>query len=140
MIIKAMAGDVTPWTRLIELLSRALKILGDTRDPEQRRATAVGILANPQAALDLLDQAEQVRKTQCDAAAARRAGDLDAAEQIAATLPDGVEPDGRCGNQRPFTFKTAVVYYHLTATPWTRSWPGSRTPVPGWAGSKTSDR
>ena len=139
MIINALAGDVQALDELIEKLSRALKILGDTRDPQQRRATAAGIVAHPQAALDLLDQAETIRQTQRDAAAARRAGDLDAAEQLAATLPDGVEPDGRCGNQRPFTFKTAILYYHLSREALEKILAGEPSPVPPSAGSRTSD-
>jgi hypothetical protein len=114
LMIRANAGDVEEFDKAIELLSRAMKACGDTRPPQQRRASAVGVLAHPQAALDLVAEAEAVRRAQRDAAAARRAGNLEAAEQLAATLPDGVEPDGRCGNQRPFAFKDAVLYYHLS--------------------------
>ena len=114
IFIRANAGDVQAFDAAIELIARALKTIGDTRPVQQRRASATGILADPRAAQDLIAEAERVRQAQSQAAAARRAGDMEAAEQIAATLPDGVAPDGRCGRQRPFTFGTAVLYFHLT--------------------------
>ena len=114
IFIKARAGDVTAFDAAVELIARALKTIGDTRPVQQRRASAVGILADPAAAHDLIAEAERVRNAQSQAAAARRAGDHESAEQLAATLPDGVQPDGRCGRQSPFTFGTAVLYYHLS--------------------------
>ncbi len=114
LFIRANAGDVQAFEAAIELIARALKTIGDTRPVQQRRASATGILADPAAAQDLIAQAEAVRTAQSQAAAARRAGDHEAAERIAATLPDGVTPDGRCGRQSPFAFGTAVLYYHLS--------------------------
>ncbi len=114
IFIRARAGDVTAFDAAVELIARALKTIGDTRPVQQRRASAVGILADPAAAHDLIAEAERVRNAQSQAAAARRAGDHEAAEQIAATLPDGVAQDGRCGRQSPFTFGTAVLYFHLS--------------------------
>ena len=114
MIINATAGDVQALDKAIDQISRALKTLGDTRAPQQRRATAAGIIANPQTALDLLDQAEPSGRRSATPPPPDEPATTRRPTQIAATLPDGVQPDGRCGNQRPFTFRTAVLYYHLT--------------------------
>ena len=64
MIINAAAGDVKALNDALNLIARALKILGDTRAHEQRLAAAAGIIADPQAALDLIARAEQVRQAQ----------------------------------------------------------------------------
>ena len=132
MIINAAAGDIKALNDILNELSRALNILGDTRPRQQRRASAAGILAHPQAALDLLARAEQVRKAQLEAAAARRAGDLDLAERIEQSLAELMLTDPtpmadestspvdepapqppRC-DRKPLTFNTSVLYYHLT--------------------------
>jgi hypothetical protein len=113
MIINATAGDVKALNDALNLIARALKILGDTRTPEQRQAAAAGIIADPQAALDLIARAEQVRQAQREAAAARRDGDTEKAEQIEQTLPEGPRCEGRSGNPRPFAFGTSVLYFHM---------------------------
>ena len=86
--------------KALDVIARACKILGDPRTSNQRRAAAVGIIANPQTAQDLIARAERVRTLQIEAAAARRAGDLAAAERIEQTLaelmltePDAARPD-----------------------------------------------
>ncbi len=114
IFIKARAGDVTAFDAAVDLIARALKTIGDTRPVQQRRASAVGILADPAAAHDLIAEAERVRNVQSQAAAARRAGDMEAAEQLAADAARRCPPGWRCGRQSPFTFGTAVLYYHLT--------------------------
>ncbi len=114
MMIKARAGDVQALEEAIELLSRSMKILGDTRPPQERRADATGIIADPRAAQDLIARAEQVRTGQREAAAARRVGDHDLAQHIESMMPEGASSDGRPGSWRPFAFKTAVLYFHLS--------------------------
>jgi hypothetical protein len=97
-----------------------LKTLGQPGTPDQRRAQAVGTLANPQATQHLIEKAEHVRQTQLDAA--RRGGDADTAEQIESSLfgvtgttdPTHRPGAGKCGDRRPFVFNTAVLYYHLS--------------------------
>ena len=85
LFINARAGDVQALNEAIELIADALKTLGHPGTANQRRAEAAGIIADPQAALDLIARAEAVRQAQRDAAAARRAGDVEAAEQIEQT-------------------------------------------------------
>ena len=109
MIINARAGDVQALNKLIGLLSRGMKILGHEGTPDQRRAEAAGVIADPQAALDLLAKAEQVRQAQCQAAAARRAGEVALAEQIEQTLP----ATSFRVDQKPFMFRSATLYVHL---------------------------
>jgi hypothetical protein len=125
MFIKAAAGDLRAFEDAVEMLSRAQKILGDTRTPGQRRASAVGIIANPQAAQDMIARAERVRKLQIEAAAARRAGDLELVQRIEQSVAelmlsdptsagDGASPDrGRC-DRKSLQFGTSVLYYHLS--------------------------
>ena len=88
MFIKAAAGDLEQLNKALDVISRARKILGDTRPPQQRRATAVGIIANPHAAQDLIARAERARTLQIQAAAARRAGNLELAARIEHTLAE----------------------------------------------------
>ncbi len=92
VIIEATAGDVAYFHAAIELIARALTILGDTRPVEERRASGIGILAHPTAAQQLLETAETTRHTQCAAAAARRTGNHPLADQLEATLPHHLRP------------------------------------------------
>jgi hypothetical protein len=110
MVINANAGDLVDLDKALDVIAGALEVFGDARSLQQRRATAAGIIADPQAALDLVAQAEQVRQTHREAAAARRAGDSDLAEEIEQTLPDPTAP----ASWKPFMFKRAVLYYHLS--------------------------
>jgi Domain of unknown function (DUF222) len=96
MLIKAAAGDLHAFDQALDLIAGAMKTLGHPGTLEQRRAAAVGILANPQAAQHLIAKAEAVRKAQIEAAAARHNGDPATADR------------------RPFAFHTAVLYYHLS--------------------------
>ncbi len=86
------ATSPTPTQQSCDLIARALKILGDTRPSDERRSSAPAILANPQAAQQLLETAETTRTTQCAAAAARRAGNHPLADQLEATLPHQLRP------------------------------------------------
>ncbi|MGI8577535.1 MAG: hypothetical protein ACR2KG_06360 [Nocardioidaceae bacterium] len=61
LFAKAAAHDLAAFDKALDVVARALKVLGDTDPAEQRRATAIGILADPQAALDLVADANRVR-------------------------------------------------------------------------------
>jgi Domain of unknown function (DUF222) len=102
MFVKAAAGDLLAFDQALDLIARALKILGDPGTPDQRRAKAVGILANPQAAQDLVARAEQTRRAAIEAAAARRAGNPEQADEIESRV-----------DRRPCVFGPATLYYHL---------------------------
>jgi hypothetical protein len=110
MFIKAAAGDLDEFNKALDVVSRALKILGDTRGPNQRRASAVGILAHPETACDLVQQAEDSRRAQAEAAAARRtAAQGEQGEQDTAFHDGSVGPVGHA----PVAFTKAVMYVHI---------------------------
>ncbi|TDO44774.1 uncharacterized protein DUF222, partial [Kribbella sp. VKM Ac-2571] len=62
--VRAAAGDVIRFDATIEDLARALKILGDTDDLDQRRAKAIGWISDPAAAHQLLEVARYLARTQ----------------------------------------------------------------------------
>ena len=53
MIVKADAADLIRFDATIDRVADDLKILGDPRTQDQRRAAAFGVLADPQTALNL---------------------------------------------------------------------------------------
>ena len=53
MIVKADAADLIRFDATIDRVADDLKILGDPRNQDQRRAAAFGVLADPQTALNL---------------------------------------------------------------------------------------
>ena len=57
VLVKASTGDAARFDAAVDLLADCLARLGDTDPKEQRRAKAIGWLANPQAALNLYDEA-----------------------------------------------------------------------------------
>jgi hypothetical protein len=57
MFIKADATDLTRFSDTLNLVADDLKTLGDDDSHDERRAKAVGVLADPQLALDLHTQA-----------------------------------------------------------------------------------
>jgi hypothetical protein len=57
LFAKASAGDLAAFNRAVSTVAAALAVLGDERPLQQRRARALGILANPRVAADLVDQA-----------------------------------------------------------------------------------
>lgn len=103
MLIKAAAGDVLALDKALDMIARALKILGDPGTADQRRARAVGIIADPQTAQEIVRRADATRRAQSEAAAARRAGHRDTAESIEQTI-----------DRNPVAFGSAVLYFHLT--------------------------
>lgn len=126
MFIRAAAGDLKSLKEALDIIAQGLKVLGDPRTADQRRAAAIGFIANPQAALDLSARAEQARTLQNDAAAARRAGEIALAERIERSLAELMLPDPtspiqeapspnarRC-DRRPLKFGTSILYYHLS--------------------------
>ncbi|HYU85906.1 MAG TPA: DUF222 domain-containing protein [Kribbellaceae bacterium] len=58
--IRAAAGDATRFDASIGLIADCLGSLGDTSSENQRRAKAVGWIANPQASLNLWDHIQQL--------------------------------------------------------------------------------
>ncbi|NIK57631.1 DUF222 domain-containing protein [Kribbella shirazensis] len=62
--VRAAAGDVIRFDATIDDLARALKILGDTDTLDQRRAKAIGWIADPAAAHQLLEVARYLARTQ----------------------------------------------------------------------------
>ena len=66
--VRAAAGDVIRFDATIDDLARALKILGDTDDLDQRRAKAIGWISDPAAAHQLLEVARYLARTQPTAA------------------------------------------------------------------------
>ncbi len=102
IIIEATAGDVAYFDAAVDLIARALKILGDTRTSDERRSSAPAILANPKAAQQLLETAETTRTTQCAAAAARRgAGNHPSPTSFEATLPHHLHPTATTDDEEP---------------------------------------
>ncbi len=57
VLVKASTGDAARFDAAVDLLADCLARLGDTDSKDQRRAKAIGWLANPQAALNLYDEA-----------------------------------------------------------------------------------
>ncbi|WP_165547370.1 HNH endonuclease signature motif containing protein, partial [Kribbella sindirgiensis] len=62
--VRAAAGDVIRFDATIDDLARALKILGDPDDLDQRRAKALGWISDPAAAHQLLEVARYLARTQ----------------------------------------------------------------------------
>ncbi|WP_410791981.1 DUF222 domain-containing protein [Kribbella sp. C-35] len=62
--VRAAAGDVIRFDATIDDLARALKILGDTDDLDQRRAKAIGWISDPAAAHQLLEVARYLARIQ----------------------------------------------------------------------------
>ncbi|TCC37740.1 HNH endonuclease signature motif containing protein [Kribbella speibonae] len=62
--VRAAAGDVIRFDATIDDLARALKTLGDPDDLNQRRAKALGWIADPTAAHHLLEVARHLARTQ----------------------------------------------------------------------------
>ncbi|WP_329002952.1 13E12 repeat family protein [Kribbella sp. NBC_00709] len=58
--VRAAAGDVIRFDATIDDLARALKTLGDTDDLDQRRAKAIGWIADPAAAHQLIEVARHL--------------------------------------------------------------------------------
>jgi hypothetical protein len=61
--VRAAAGDVIRFDATIDDLARALKVLGDSDPLNQRRAKAIGWIADPAAAHHLLEVARHLART-----------------------------------------------------------------------------
>jgi hypothetical protein len=94
LIINAAAGDVKALHDSLNLIARAMKILGDPRTHEQRQAAAAGIIADPQTALDLIARAEQVRQAQRESRRRETCGRPSggAGDRVHPALPDDARP------------------------------------------------
>ncbi|RZT12710.1 hypothetical protein EV649_7075 [Kribbella sp. VKM Ac-2569] len=109
--VRAAAGDVIRFDATTDDLARALKILGDTDDLDQRRAKAIGWISDPAAAHQLLEVARYLARTQPT--------DTPQADPTpAGTHPTDSHPTDA---QPPHTRRT-----HVT--------PDNAAPAPPWAG------
>jgi hypothetical protein len=133
IIARAAARDAIWFKATIDRIADILANQGDTDQVEVRRSKAIGILAQPAQALQLLYQhqaddwdgpAEPTHLDEPSEAAADPATAVQAAHQTLQLTPPPIDPD----RARP----RAVVYVHLSGEALT-----ART---GVTGSKTSDR
>jgi hypothetical protein len=62
LIAKASAGDLAAFNHAVGVVANALRLLGDPGTLQQRRSRALGILARPRQALDLVERANQLHK------------------------------------------------------------------------------
>ena len=121
---KAPMPDIAAVDASLDALARAMTILGDTDPHQLRRAKALGLLADPAAALELTRTANET----LDRLATSRADDRP-------DVPDGSDPRRRCD------LGPATLYVHLTSPnqasplPWLAPEPAS-----GWSGSRVSGR
>ena len=91
VFVRAEAPDVIRFDGTLDRVADSLSILGDPRSKDQRRAAALGWLANPQATLDLFDQ-------------------------TADSLGIPLETPPRTQPTRPDPRPPATLYVHLTHT------------------------
>ena len=97
VFVRADAPDVIRFDATLDRVADSLSILGDPRSKDQRRAAALGWLANPQATLDLFDQT---------------------ADSLGITLQNPPAPQAASptSNPRPDPRPPATLYVHLTET------------------------
>jgi hypothetical protein len=89
VFVRAEAPDVIRFDATLDRVADGLGILGDLRSKDQRRAAALGWLANPQATLNLFDQ-------------------------VATTTDTPLETPPRTQTTRPDSRPPATLYVHLT--------------------------
>ncbi len=106
---KAAATDIAALDAALDTVAGALGVLGDDDTADARRAKALGVLADPQAALDVVGHAEQTRQAAAADAAAAAAGPADGE----ADSRSG-QPSGQLCTRRPFTLGPAIVYLHIS--------------------------
>jgi len=94
---RADAADASAFDTSLDTVARALRLLGDDATHDVRRAKALGVLANPQAALKLVDTAEHTRQ-----AANSSSGGANAAKSESA------------GDRRRCTLGPATLYVHVS--------------------------
>jgi hypothetical protein len=93
---RGAAPDVAAVDHTLDLLARALTTLGDTDPHDLRRAKALGVLANPAAALELTSRADEALET-------------------AVHEPfDGAAPHNGTDPHRGCDLGSAVLYLHLS--------------------------
>ncbi|WP_427895781.1 HNH endonuclease signature motif containing protein [Kribbella sp. GL6] len=96
--VRAAAGDVIRFDATIDDLARALKVLGDTDSLDQRRAKAVGWIADPAAARELIDVARHLARAHTDSGPTpptRRTQPDRAASDTSTATADGAANDSR---------------------------------------------
>ncbi|MGI8702406.1 MAG: DUF222 domain-containing protein, partial [Nocardioidaceae bacterium] len=94
---RADAPDIAAFDKSLDTVARALRLLGDDATHDVRRAKALGVLANPQAAIELVDTAEAARRAVREAA-------------------EGAAPAGTSsvGDRRRCTLGPATLYVHVS--------------------------
>lgn len=108
---RAAAPDLAAFDASLDVVARALKILGDPDAPDLRRAKAIGVLAHPQDALDLVASAETSRKAASAAARAARTlrGNPTDESAVDRADDDSAESAGRAR----CVFGSSIVYVHI---------------------------
>lgn len=120
LFARAAAPDLAAFDASLDVVSRAMKILGDPDKPDIRRARALGVLAHPQSALDLVASAEATRKAAAAAARSRRAaraGKPPSDQELAreADLDRAQDADrDPARDRRRCVFERSVLYLHLS--------------------------
>ncbi|MFG1912113.1 HNH endonuclease signature motif containing protein [Kribbella sp. NPDC048928] len=102
--VRAAAGDVIRFDATIDDLARALKTLGDTTSLDERRAKAIGWIADPAAAHHLIEVARHLARTKAAAAQATEppqpTGDTDATFGNEPCDERGAGDEHGAGNER----------------------------------------
>ena len=122
MFVRAEAPAVIRFDGTLDRVADSLGILGDLRSKDQRRAAALGWLANPQATLDLFDQAATTTSIPWKPHQAHhRRGDTHAGKSTR-------------GHRPPSTSTSPTTPSTPASTPTAHQGPGWR----GWKGSDPS--
>ncbi|MGZ0147431.1 HNH endonuclease signature motif containing protein [Kribbella sp. WER1] len=118
--VRAAAGDVIRFDATIDDLARALKTLGDTAPLDERRAKAIGWIADPTAAHHLIAVARHLAHTEAsptpppepaDDAFTRQALADSLPTKLAAVKQDAHSNDRTAGTSSP---RRHTLYVHLT--------------------------
>ena len=112
----ADAPDIAAFDTTLDTVANALALLGDDATLDVRRAKALGVLANPQATIQLVDTAEAGRRARCAAAQADADSDVDADAQAGADAVRGAEVQPR--DRRRCSLGPATLHVHFSQETW----------------------
>lgn len=108
LFARASAGDLAAFNHAITVVANALRVLGDSDGLQQRRSKALGILARPELALDLVERANAARHQSTPTAAfARHAAEAAGTEAAAHVGQPALD------TRRTLDFRH-VLYFHLS--------------------------
>jgi hypothetical protein len=110
LFVRAATGDVIRFNATIAQIADALAALGDTDPLDQRRAKAVGIIADPGLAHRLLEVAQHLATTNPPAATSTAAGSPSPA------MPATSTPTTPSGEQKPEATESATEPESASAT------------------------